>query len=191
MAKTLIWENGRFYEDCWLNFDTEETVEASVGKEDNILVNWKQFQENGYEERKGKLGLSIHAGDDLLEISKELEKFDLIVVNFKAFADGRAFSIARLIRDKYGFKGDIRANGAYILDQMPLLQRCGVSSFNVTSQAAKAGLERGIWPDIPYYYQKALDGAGNQARTRSVSTKRPWLSVNTILDSDAARQSAA
>ena len=191
MTQALIWENGRFCEDSWLNLEAEENLDTLQDVKGNIILSWRQFNRIDYKSHKGKLGLCVHVGDDLEEISKSLAKFDVIVVNFPAFADGRAFSIARLIRDKYGFKGDIRANGVYILDQMPMLQRCGVTSFIISSDAVKAGLERGLWPDIPYYYQKALDGEGNRARTREVAGKRPWLSLNTVLDNDKAHQSAA
>ena len=86
-----------------------------------------------------------------------------------------------MIREKFGFEREIRARGAYIIDQMPMLTRCGVTSFDVSSDAVKAGLDRGLWPDMPRYYQHALDAG----RITYVDAKRPWLSV---VDGDAATE---
>lgn len=185
MTNATIWENGSFYKDSW-------TVlrEGEAPKGDTI-VTFAEFTAGDWDSYSGRLGLSVHAGDDIDLIAQHLERFDLVVVNFPAFSDGRAFSIARLIRDKYDFSGEIRAKGAYILDQMPLLLRCGVTTFEISSDAVRSGLERGAWPDIPRYYQFALDGAGNAARTRAVDAKRPWLSVNIVSDVAEAARSAA
>lgn len=184
MANATIWESGSFYEDSWITF--EEDSERSG----DLIISLVDFENGDWSSHEGRLGLSVHAGDDIDVIVANLDKFDLIVVNFPNFADGRAFSIARLIRDKYAFDGEIRAKGTYILDQMPMLQRCGVTTFEISSDAIKTGLERGAWPDVPRYYQFALDGEGNHARVRHVDTKRPWLSVNVSSTSEFARSAA-
>ncbi|MEP2943793.1 MAG: DUF934 domain-containing protein [Hyphomicrobiales bacterium] len=184
MTNATIWERGSFYKD---SFNAFEEGGARAG---DLIIDFAAFEAHDWSSHEGRLGLSIHAGDDIEAIAAKLDAFDLVVVNFPSFADGRAFSIARLIRDKYEFSGEIRATGAYILDQMPLLQRCGVSTFEITSEALKTGLERGAWPDVPRYYQFALDGEGNSARVRPVDTKRPWLSVNIVAE-DASERSAA
>ena len=59
-----------------------------------------------------------------------LNTVDLVLVEFPKFRDGRGFSIARALREKYGFKGDIRATGHFLPDQFRFLQQCGFTSFN-------------------------------------------------------------
>lgn len=184
MTNATIWESGSFYKNSFTAFD-EEGENAG-----DLILTLADFEARDWSSHDGKLGLAVDVSDDIEAVAAKLDAFDLIVVNFASFADGRAFSIARLIRDKYEFSGEIRATGAYILDQMPLLQRCGVSTFEISSEALRTGLERGAWPDVPRYYQFALDGEGNSARVRPVDTKRPWLSVNIVAE-DASERSAA
>jgi uncharacterized protein (DUF934 family) len=52
----------------------------------------------------------------------------LAVLQFPKWTDGRAYSQARLLRSRFGFKGEIRATGEVLADMMPLLQRCGVDA---------------------------------------------------------------
>lgn len=181
-----LWANGSFMKDTWKNREDADAVARDIII---TLADW-QDEAGNWRAHDGRLGLSIHAGDDIDAVAEILENFDLVVVNFPSFSDGRAFSIARLIRDKYAFDGAIRARGAYILDQMPMLMRCGVSEFEVSSTAVRAGLKRGAWPDIPRYYQFALDGVGNTARTRPVDAKRPWLAVSIVSDEARTRTAA-
>jgi len=184
MTKTLIWKNGSFYNDSWNTFEDEGE------RNGDLVITLADFVADDWSAHQGRLGLAVENGDDIEAIAGALDRFDLVVVNFPSFADGRAFSIARLIRDKYAFAGEIRAKGAYILDQMPMLQRCGVTTFEISSSAVKAGLERGAWPDVPRYYQFALDGKGNEARVRYVDAKRPWLSVSIVAEVEAQRSAA-
>lgn len=172
MANAILWKDGSFHEDSF------QTFEEGGERTGDLIISFADFKDHDWSSHKGKLGLSVTAEDDIDEVAATLSTFDLVVVNFPVFADGRAFSIARLIRDKHAYEGEIRARGAYILDQMPILERCGVTAFEISSDAIKSGLERGLWPDVPRYYQFALDGEGNHARVRHTDTKRPWLSVN-------------
>jgi uncharacterized protein (DUF934 family) len=57
-----------------------------------------------------------------------LDKLDLVVVEFPKFRDGRGFSVARALRERHGFKGDIRAIGHVLPDQFAALVQCGFST---------------------------------------------------------------
>ncbi|MCT4656031.1 MAG: DUF934 domain-containing protein [Cohaesibacter sp.] len=115
------------------------------------------------------LGVIVEAGDDVEELAEHYDAILAFAVDFPAFADGRGFSTARLLRERHGYKGEIRAIGAYILDQMPMLMRCGVDAFWVEDDAVRAGLERGEWPEIANYYQPT----GRE--DAKVNDPRPWL----------------
>ena len=53
-----------------------------------------------------------------------------IVIEIETFTDGRVFGLARLLRDKVGFSGDLEVSGDFLPDQISFLQRCGVNSFS-------------------------------------------------------------
>ncbi|MCV6600551.1 MAG: DUF934 domain-containing protein [Cohaesibacter sp.] len=116
-----------------------------------------------------KLGVIVDAGEDVTLLGDYLDQIASIAVHFPAFSDGRAFSSARLLAERYAYRGEVRATGAYILDQMPMLVRCGVSAFDVQDPNVRAGLERGDWPDVTNYYQPT----GNDEQL--VNNPRPWL----------------
>jgi uncharacterized protein (DUF934 family) len=57
------------------------------------------------------------------------DRLKLIVLQFPKFTDGRAYSQARLLRGRFGYRGELRATGAVFRDQLPLFLRCGFDSF--------------------------------------------------------------
>ena len=77
-------------------------------------------------------------------IAGDLAHFALIGVNFPKFADGRGYSSARLLRERYGYRGEIRAIGDVLQDQLFYMKRCGINAFAVRQdkdiEAALAGL---------------------------------------------------
>ncbi len=77
----------------------------------------------------GASGLSLDNTEDVLQLGARLEGVQLIVLNFPKFTDGRAYSQARLLRERLGYRGELRATGAVFRDQLPFLLRCGFDSF--------------------------------------------------------------
>jgi len=92
------------------------------------IARWKT-ERSDLISRNGELGLRVTADDNLEEIADDLEHFQIIALDFPAFTDGRCFSYARLLRNRYQFSGEIRAIGAFIRDQIFFLSRVGVDSF--------------------------------------------------------------
>lgn len=103
------------------------------------------------------LAVRVEPADDVHALSDKLENIALIAVNFPAFADGRAFSHSALLRDRLGFKGEIRAFGQVLLDQVPLMLRCGIDSFEVSDEATIKHLDAGHIPGIEHHYQPSMN----------------------------------
>lgn len=62
------------------------------------------------------------------ELAAELSKASAIAIDFPAFTDGRGYSIARLLRERYGYSGEVRAVGDVLVDQLEYMRRCGFSA---------------------------------------------------------------
>ena len=78
-------------------------------------------------------------------------------MEFAKFTDGRAYSQARLLRQRHGYKGEVRAVGEVLRDQLTFMLRCGFDSFSLaTEQQAQALLE--AVEEFAHWYQPALDG---------------------------------
>jgi phosphoadenosine phosphosulfate reductase len=118
--------------------------------------------------RNAPLGLLLAAGEKTDEIAADLAHFALIALDFPKFSDGRAFSTARLLRDKYGFTGELRAVGNVLADQVPFMRRVGFNSFEVTHAPTRRALLEGRLAEVTLHYQPAT-AADAPAGTR------PWL----------------
>ena len=99
----------------------------------------------------------LEAGEDARALLPNLDRIALVEVSFPSFRDGRGYSAARILREA-GYTGELRAQGDVLVDQIPLMRRCGFDSFApqapIDIDVLRASLER---YDTPY--QKAADGA--------------------------------
>jgi uncharacterized protein (DUF934 family) len=99
--------------------------------------------------------LQIEPGETIDDLAADFGRFALIALSFPKFADGRAFSTARLLRDKHGFTGELRAVGAVLSDQIPYMRRVGFDTFAVTHAPTRRALAEGRIPEVTLYYQPA------------------------------------
>lgn len=98
----------------------------------------------------------LEAGDDARALLPYLDRIALIEVSFPSFRDGRGYSAARILREA-GYTGELRAQGDVLVDQMPLMRRCGFDSFAPESEIDPATLEASL-KRYENVYQKAADG---------------------------------
>ncbi len=93
--------------------------------------------------------------EDLLD---DLEHFSVIALDFPAFGDGRSYSHASLLRQRYGYKGDLRAVGDVLQDQLFFMQRCGFDSYAIREDKDIEEALKSL-NDFTVRYQAAADGA--------------------------------
>jgi len=101
--------------------------------------------------------LTLANTDDVLKLGDRLAGVQLIVLHFPKFTDGRAYSQARLLRERLGYGGELRATGAVFLDQLPFLLRCGFDSFE-SEQKGFAEALAGARSLFSVVYQPTGDG---------------------------------
>ena len=146
---TRIWnETGFQSDDPWV-IETEET---KAGSNEKPILPLTAFLEKAEAGETG-LGVLIMPADDVRTLAPHLDKIALVAVSFPAFNDGRSFSHASLLRERLGYKGEIRAVGDVLIDPLPLMLRVGITSFAVTNPVAIARLEQGRLPGIDNHYQ--------------------------------------
>ncbi len=75
-----------------------------------------------------RLGLRLRGDEDLEPLAHELALCSLIVIEFPHFTDGRGFSLAAQLRERYQYQGALRASGYLLVDQLSYLIRCGFNS---------------------------------------------------------------
>ena len=89
----------------------------------------------GHPGHAGRLGVDVPNTARLEEILPHFDRLDLISLPFPAFTDGRAYSLARQIRQA-GFAGELRATGNLLPDQLQFMAQVGFSAFEVTDRFA-------------------------------------------------------
>jgi len=78
---------------------------------------------------RGNVGVLLAPADDPAALVDDIATLPLIAVDFPQFTDGRGYSTARLLREKYGFKGELRAVGDVLRDQLYYLSASGFNAF--------------------------------------------------------------
>ncbi len=98
----------------------------------------------------------IEPGEDARALLPALDRLALIEIAFPKFRDGRGYSSARILREA-GYAGELRAAGDVLVDQIPLMRRCGFDSFAPDAALDMAAVSRALdrYDDV---YQKTVDG---------------------------------
>jgi uncharacterized protein (DUF934 family) len=78
-----------------------------------------------------EIGVWLAPDSEPADLVADFDKIALIAVDFPVFRDGRGYSIARLLRERYGYPGEIRAIGDVLRDQLRFYERCGFNSYAV------------------------------------------------------------
>lgn len=146
-------KEGVLAEDQWQSpADEDDLPEGPV----IVSLDRWQVERETLEARNTPIGLRLQSDQTPALVADDLDRFSVIALEFPKFNDGRAYSYARLLRERYGFKGELRAVGNVLRDQFLLMQRCGFDAFEVANEAAAAEWERAI-SEISVTYQPGAD----------------------------------
>jgi uncharacterized protein (DUF934 family) len=129
----------------------------------NVIVPLALWQAGGLALRaRNDVGVWLAPADDPALLADDVGRLPVIAVQFPKFGDGRGFSTARLLRDRHGFKGELRAFGDVFRDQLFFMAECGFDAFMVRSD---------LDPD------KEIAGLQvfQRTYTHSARTPRPWF----------------
>ncbi len=99
-----------------------------------ILIPAARFLENAeaLSRRVGQTGVIWPNNRDVDDLVPYLDRLAVVALVFPSFRDGRAYSQARLLRERYGFRGELRATGQVLRDQFVFMLRAGFDAFEVT-----------------------------------------------------------
>jgi uncharacterized protein (DUF934 family) len=119
------------------------------------LAVWRVFRDELIA-RSGRLGISLAGSDEPADIASDLQHLELIAVRFASFTDGRGYSVARLLRERHGWRGELRAIGDIQRDQLYYLSRCGFDAFDLRDgQDVESAIA--AFDDFTEAYQTAAD----------------------------------
>ena len=147
-------KHGAFVADEWIEIADDDAMPSDGA----IILSLKRWQaeREALAGRNGKLGVRLPADADPSIIRADLDRFALIVLDFPKFNDGRAFSQARILRQRFGFAGEIRATGHVIRDLLLFMARCGFDAFELAPERTLDDW-RAAMREFSVWYQPAAD----------------------------------
>jgi uncharacterized protein (DUF934 family) len=143
---------------------TDPFVDASAAESSPpsgaVIVSLEQWQKHrdALLARGTPLGIRLHSDQAPELIADDVHKFALIALEFPKFRDGRAYSYARLLRERYGFKGELRAVGDVLLEQLFFMLRVGVDALDVVQSPDPVAAFQTAVSDFSVWYQPTADG---------------------------------
>ena len=147
---------GAIVADPWVSVEDG----APLPTDGPVIVSLARFQAEREEllARGEPLGLRLKPAEKPAQIGEDVKTFALVALEFPTFRDGRGYSHARILRERLGFRGEIRAVGDVLRDQFLFMHRCGIDAFEVADEAALAGWLAAM-EELSVFYQAAADGA--------------------------------
>ncbi len=147
-------KNGELVTSSFVDASGAETIPQGP-----VIVSLAQWQAQRAEllARGLPLGIRLHSDQPPELIAPDLAHFTVVALEFPKFRDGRAYSYARLLRERYGFKGELRAVGEVLLEQLFFMLRTGFDAFEIVSADPLKDYRTAV-ADFSVWYQPAADG---------------------------------
>jgi uncharacterized protein (DUF934 family) len=129
-----LLKNNSFVTDAWTTLGDDEPIADGT----RVIVSMNRLQRDWDQLAKhtGLLGLALPNTAKTSDVSPYLSKVVLISLAFPAFTDGRSYSLARQLRLD-GYRGELRATGNILPDQLQFMMQVGIESFEVSERFAQ------------------------------------------------------
>lgn len=150
-----IIKSGEIVTSTWVHLVDDqvrptESVDVTVS-----LVRWQQERE-ALRAPPGRVGVRLGPSDELDPLVPDLPHLPLVAIEFPKFTDGRGYSLARLLRDRHGYRGELRAVGNVLRDQLFYMHRCGFDAFELQpGKSVREALD--AFAELSVRYQAASD----------------------------------
>ena len=125
----------------------------------DVIISLARFQTEG-EGLLGEgraVGVRVESDEAVEALAYDLPRIAVVALAFPKFGDGRAYSYARLLRERFGFKGEVRAVGDVLREQAGYMVRCGFDAFEPADGSTVDVWERAA-RRYRHVYQRSTDG---------------------------------
>ncbi|MDB5406643.1 MAG: hypothetical protein JWL84_1555 [Rhodospirillales bacterium] len=149
-------KDGALVADAW----TRIADDAALPGDGAVTVSFKRWEA----ERSSLLGRNAPVGvflgntDPVEALASDLNRIGVVMLDFPKYTDGRAYSQARLLRERLGYRGELRATGNVLRDQLLFMRRSGFDTYEVDERGA-AGFAASM-AAVTHAYQPATNDAG-------------------------------
>jgi len=163
-----IIKNREIIEDQWITLLNPDEQIASTQDDANIIVELAYWLNNkaSLTARPGLVGILITGADEPEEFQGELDKLNVVAISFPKFGDGRGYSIARILRERYNFQQEIRAVGDVLRDQLRFMERCGFDAYALRA-------DRNMEEALESFTSLTVDYQSDVIEKRPIYARRP------------------
>ena len=150
----MLVKGGRIVDDPFQAVEDSASLPAGP-----VLVSLKRFlaEKDALLARGTPLGVKLTTAESPESLGAELHRLAAIVLHVPTFRDGRAFSWARLLRTRLGYRGEVRVGGHVLRDQIAFYTRVGVDAFDLSQNLSPGDAEAAL-TEITNVYQPSVDG---------------------------------
>ena len=147
-------KDGAFVQDVFVTVADDAALPDGAA-----IVSLARFQEerDALLARNVPLGIQLKAPENPELLGEDVQRFSVIVLEFPVFRDGRAFSWARMLRERLNFTGEIRGTGHFLYDQINYMKRVGFDAWTVADGFSLEQFQRAL-TEITNVYQPSADG---------------------------------
>jgi uncharacterized protein (DUF934 family) len=133
--------------------------DAALPASGAVLVSLARWQRDrdALLSRSDPIGVQLKSDESPELLADDLDRIALIALEFPVFRDGRAYSYARMLRDRFAFTGEVRAVGEVLMEQLLFMLRTGFDAFQIESDDA-LGQYKTAKADFSVWYQPTGDG---------------------------------
>ena len=157
MPKLIKLIQGRpdWAEDPFLLVADEDPMPGQGG----VILSLQRFQAEGDALLSGgrQVGVRVKPDEQVEALAYDLPRLAVVALEFPKFRDGRAFSSAVLLRERYGYTGELRAVGDVLREQLAFMIRCGFDAFELSDGTTPEDVERKV-RHFRHVYQTSADG---------------------------------
>jgi len=141
--------------------------DATLPEGAKVIVSLERWQAERatLRQRNSAVGISLKSDQSPLLIKDDLDHLSLVALEFPKFTDGRAFSYARVLRDRLGYRGEIRAFGQVLRDQYLFMLRCGIDTIEPPAEKRVEGYAEAL-KEFSVFYQPTNDHRETALRLR-------------------------
>ncbi|HEY8520827.1 MAG TPA: DUF934 domain-containing protein [Gammaproteobacteria bacterium] len=152
---TALVKDGRLVDDPFVDASGAESIPA----DGPVIVSLEQWQagRDALIARGTPLGIRLRSDQHPEAIANDVERFAVIALEFPKFRDGRAYSYARLLRERYGYRGELRAVGDVLMEQLHFMLRVGFDAFEIKEPDPLAAYRTAL-AEFSVWYQPTGDG---------------------------------
>jgi uncharacterized protein (DUF934 family) len=139
--------------DAFTHVDDDQEVPPG-----DVIISLTRFQADG-DRLLGdgrSIGVRLESNEEVEALAYDLPRLSLVALAFPKFRDGRHYSNARVLRERYGYKGEVRAVGDVLREQAGFMLRCGVDAFEPADGSGPEQWEH-VTRRFRHVYQRAAD----------------------------------